>query len=114
MKNILKLSLLMLLTIPILTIASEKNIDKAVEELELETTCEMKITSGLRTPEHNKKIGGAKNSYHLTDRARDVVPEKGCITIPELAKIACEFASVIEYKSHIHIDDREKRICKLL
>lgn len=31
------------------------------------------ITSGYRTPAHNKAIGGAPNSYHLKGMAADVV-----------------------------------------
>lgn len=35
----------------------------------------MTITSGFRTPEHNKAIGGAKNSYHLKGMAADFTVE---------------------------------------
>jgi hypothetical protein len=35
------------------------------------------ITSMGRTAEHNRKVGGVKNSYHLTNNAIDVVPPKG-------------------------------------
>ena len=31
------------------------------------------VTSGYRTPRHNKKVGGAKNSYHLRGMAADIV-----------------------------------------
>ncbi|WP_448826708.1 D-Ala-D-Ala carboxypeptidase family metallohydrolase [Capnocytophaga bilenii] len=31
------------------------------------------ITSGYRTPAHNKKVGGADNSQHLTASAADIV-----------------------------------------
>jgi uncharacterized protein YcbK (DUF882 family) len=31
------------------------------------------ITSGYRSPQHNKKIGGAKDSQHLYGNAADIV-----------------------------------------
>lgn len=31
------------------------------------------ITSGYRTPEHNKRVGGASRSQHLTGKAADIV-----------------------------------------
>ena len=33
----------------------------------------IRITSGFRTPWHNRHIGGAKNSYHLRGMAADIV-----------------------------------------
>ena len=33
----------------------------------------IKINSGYRSPEHNKSIGGAKNSQHVKGRAADIV-----------------------------------------
>ena len=32
----------------------------------------IKINSGYRSPEHNKKIGGAKHSYHVRGMAADI------------------------------------------
>ncbi len=87
-------------------------IDKVVYQLEKETGCKMIITSGYRTKAHNKKVGGAKNSYHLTDRARDLVPkDKNCIGIKQLGEIACKYTSTIVCSRHIHIGNREKRRC---
>lgn len=33
----------------------------------------IKINSGYRSPEHNKKIGGVKNSQHVKGKAADIV-----------------------------------------
>ena len=56
-----------------------------------------------------QQFGGVKNSYHLTDRARDFTV-KGC-SLEYVAKVACEYSSVILYKRHIHIDNRRNKIC---
>ena len=47
------------------------------------------ITSGYRTPAHNKKVGGADNSQHLTASAADIVvkgvpPEQIAATLQQL------------------------------
>ena len=88
-------------------------IDQSVDMIEEITKCKMVITSGYRTPKHNKEVGGAPNSLHLVDRARDIVPKKKkCISFKKLAKIACELKlNVIEYSRHVHIDNRENPKC---
>lgn len=35
------------------------------------------VTSGLRSPQHNKAVGGQPNSYHLLDQARDIAKGGG-------------------------------------
>jgi uncharacterized protein YcbK (DUF882 family) len=75
-------------------------------EFEKASKCSFIKTSGVRSVEHNKKVGGASKSYHLTGDAYDLVPK--CDTsLKKLGKIAAKiFNGVIVYKKHIHVDIR--------
>ena len=87
-------------------------IDLSIYQLEMETGCSVTISSGYRTVTHNKKVGGVKNSFHLTDRARDVIPK---CNHRMWAEKACKYVSVIQYKGHVHVDNREKdKLCKII
>jgi hypothetical protein len=44
----------------------------------------VRVTSGARSPADNRRVGGAANSFHLQDRARDLVPPAG-MTVGQLA-----------------------------
>tara|TARA_R110000851_G_scaffold31743_1_gene85527 strand:- start:134 stop:439 length:306 start_codon:yes stop_codon:yes gene_type:complete len=77
-----------------------------IAEFEKASKCSFIKTSGVRSVEHNKKVGGVSRSYHLTGDAYDLVPK--CDTsLKKLGKIAAKiFNGVIVYKSHIHVDVR--------
>ena len=36
-----------------------------------------RVTSTFRTPEHNRRVGGMRNSYHLRNRAIDIARHRG-------------------------------------
>jgi hypothetical protein len=76
-------------------------------QIQKEVPCKIKVTSGYRSPKKNKAVGGARNSYHLYNRARDI--QASCLSPEKLAQICKKYANgVIVYKHHVHIDNREK------
>lgn len=72
------------------------------------------ITSGYRTPEHNKKVGGAKYSYHMRGMAVDIRVEG--MTARELAKKLNEIVpnecGIIVYDNWVHFDSRHTKYRK--
>lgn len=69
------------------------------------------VTSGYRTPEHNKEVGGVDNSYHTQGMAIDFWVAG--ISVEKLIEVAdyCGAEGIGEYigKNFIHIDIGEKR-----
>jgi hypothetical protein len=67
-----------------------------------------RVTSTFRSAAHNKRVGGVKNSYHLTGRARDSVPPPG-MSMGEYAarlRAANPHLDVINEGDHVHIEPR--------
>ena len=64
------------------------------------------FNSAYRTPDHNRKEGGAPNSYHIKGRAFDIVV-KGK-TPAEVARYAASIGikGIIQYNSFVHVDSR--------
>jgi uncharacterized protein YcbK (DUF882 family) len=64
------------------------------------------IVSGYRTPEYNKKIGGAPKSQHMAGTAADIKIDG--LTPKEVAKLAEEigFDGIGAYKTFTHVDVR--------
>lgn len=67
------------------------------------------INSAYRTENHNKKVGGAKSSYHLKGQAFDIVV-KGH-SPKEVARYAQSLgiAGIIQYNTFVHVDSRPKK-----
>lgn len=71
------------------------------------------VLSAYRTPEWNRRIGGAAKSQHLQGRALDLVPVKGT-TVAQLYKAALARAQAPgsklrglgKYRGFVHIDVR--------
>lgn len=79
------------------------------------TKCNLKISSGYRTVKQNRRVNGARYSYHLKDLARDVVKDTQCkLTYRQIGLVALSlFQGVIVYKTHIHVDLRSTRYHRL-
>lgn len=67
------------------------------------------INSAYRTPEYNKKVGGATNSYHMKGRAFDIrVKGYAPAEVAEYAK-KIGIKGIIKYGTFVHIDSRETK-----
>lgn len=82
-----------------------------LETLRLTINKPVIITSGYRTPEHNKKVGGAKYSYHMRGCAADIrvngmTPKD---VAKELNKIVPNNCGIIVYDNWIHFDVRNRK-----
>lgn len=70
------------------------------------------ITSGYRSPQHNKKIGGAKNSQHVTGMASDIkvtgmTPKEVALVIEGLIESGkMKQGGIGIYPSWVHYDIR--------
>lgn len=65
------------------------------------------INSAYRTPEHNKKVKGATNSYHMKGRAFDIkVKGRAPQEIARYAQIL-NIHGIIQYNSFVHVDSRD-------
>lgn len=67
------------------------------------------INSAYRTVAHNKKQGGASNSYHLYGRAFDIKCSK--LSLDNICRIANTLGvkGIIRYSSFVHIDSRTSK-----
>ncbi len=68
------------------------------------------VTSAYRTVEHNREVGGAPNSYHLSGEAIDVRMPESAIQLAKLvwAMSQVGFHGFGIYKDHAHFDIRHK------
>jgi hypothetical protein len=64
----------------------------------------IRITSGYRTPSHNREVGGVTNSRHLTGQAADLVVAEE--HMQPLASVAASFHEllVIREVDHVHVE----------
>lgn len=86
--------------------ADEETDGQRFERLVTELIPGTSVTSRKRSAADNKRVGGARNSFHMTDQARDFVPPKG-MSLTEfggkLKKLLGEGTDVV-YNSKGHFD----------
>lgn len=71
------------------------------------------INSGYRTPSHNAKINGARNSYHCKGMAADIeVKGHSPKEVAEYANSIIDKGGVIQYTNFVHVDTRESKYRK--
>lgn len=69
------------------------------------------VLSAYRTPEHNRKIGGARNSQHVQGRALDLKPPKG-MSVEHFYSVIRSGAEAMGiggmglYNTFVHVDIR--------
>lgn len=69
------------------------------------------VSSRIRTAARNAQVGGAPNSYHLTDDARDFVPPKGMDSRSLAQKLKSLYGAgfdVINEGDHVHVEPGPK------
>jgi hypothetical protein len=78
----------------------------AIEQAATAAVPGIRVTSRKRTPEQNRRAGGAARSYHLTDQARDFTPPPG-MSMSQLAtqlKQTLPGFKVINEGDHVHVE----------
>lgn len=75
-----------------------------LQQLREDLNSSINISSWYRCPDHNKAVGGEKNSMHMKGHATDIVVEG---MTPLEVQDACEsFDGLGRYDSFTHIDSR--------
>ncbi len=69
------------------------------------------ITSGYRTPETNKAVGGAPESTHMLGRALDIIIPPGQMdaAVRAAERFFGDSGGIGIYPRHLHIDDRPEK-----
>jgi uncharacterized protein YcbK (DUF882 family) len=80
-----------------------------LEKLREATGFKLIITSGYRSEEKNKEVGGAKHSLHLEGKAVDIatsnISPNGLYQLIKNAFLV-GFTGIIIYPGHVHLDIR--------
>lgn len=71
------------------------------------------VTSGYRDEQHNKRVGGAKASQHLTGKAADIRPkDSNKEKLDKLYDICCKYFKAVgdgRKRGFVHVDTRDDK-----
>ena len=94
------------------------NLQKVAEQLQIlrdYTGLPIKVNSGYRSPEHNEKIGGSKNSQHKLGKAADIViiglkPSETYDLVERLVEEgSLQIGGLGKYNTFCHLDIRDNK-----
>lgn len=69
----------------------------------------VKITSGYRTESHNRKVGGATNSYHKKGMASDIQVSGVHPVLVAMYAVELNAGGIGVYSNFVHVDTRTKK-----
>lgn len=100
---------------PLEVLANVQRLAEALQVLRDELGKPISINSGYRSPSHNKRIGGAKNSQHLKGTAADIIVSG--MSPREVKKVVEKlilegkvwFGGIGLYNTFLHLDIRKER-----
>ena len=101
--------------IPLEVIKNLTRLSMNLQRLRNYLNAPIKINSGYRSPQHNKKIGGATNSFHVKGMAADIVvngysPEQVFDAIETLQeKGEMTIGGLHAYETFVHYDIRNHK-----
>ena len=90
-------------------IAVKQELIEKLDKLREEFGSPIRVTSGYRSPDHNKKIGGHPNSTHTRGEAADITASD----LDRLYELCCKYFKSVgdgRKKGFIHVDLREDKI----
>ena len=94
-----------------ISILIESELVKVLEDVRTHFNMPVIITSGYRSPEYNKKIGGVKNSQHAKGTAADIKVKMVPASKVQgyLSRKYPNKYGIGRYENFTHIDVREKK-----
>lgn len=88
----------------------DKRLQKMSKAIDAVLEIEVLATSGLRSPDHNEKMGGVPNSSHLKGLALDLACSDSRTRYRVIwSAIACGFQRIGIGADHIHLDIDESK-----